>query len=119
VRLLESNLFETVESGYRVILSNPPYVPDARLKELPPEYGHEPQFAFSGGPTGLSLVSRILVESAQYLTADGILVVEVGEAHEAFAAEYPGLPVTWLEFDHGGEGVFVLTRDELTGYLTG
>ena len=119
VKLLESNLFENVDGGYRIILSNPPYVPDGRIAELPLEYGHEPDLAFAGGATGLSLVSKILVESAQYLTADGVLIVEVGEAQEALVAEYPGLPVTWLEFEHGGEGVFVLTRDELTGYLTG
>jgi len=119
VTILESNLFEAVENSYRVIVSNPPYVPEARLAELPPEYVHEPGQALAAGPTGMSLVTEILVQSPQYLVADGILIVEVGEAQDAFTAEYPDLPVTWLEFEHGGDGVFLLTRDELTGYLAG
>ena len=117
VRIIESDLFEEVEDTYRIIVSNPPYVPEARLSELPREYAHEPGLALAGGSAGLSLVADILAQSPQYLVSDGILVVEVGEAQEAFASEYPNLPVTWLEFEHGGDGVFLLTRDELTGYL--
>jgi len=119
VRIVESDLFDAVDGRYRVIVSNPPYVPEARLAELPLEYAHEPGMALTGGPTGLSLVAGILTQAAQYLVADGILVVEVGEAQDAFVTLYPDLPVTWLEFEHGGDGVFLLTRDELTGYLTG
>jgi ribosomal protein L3 glutamine methyltransferase len=119
VRVIESNLFDALENRYQVIISNPPYVPEARIGELPREYGHEPDLALVGGVTGLSLVAEILVQSPRYLVANGILVIEVGEAREAFVSEYPDLPVIWLEFEHGGDGVFVLTRDELTGYLTG
>ncbi len=119
VRVIQSDLFAAVEGPYRVIVSNPPYVPDARLAELPREYAHEPQLALAGGPEGLSLVGEILAQSPRYLVADGVLIMEVGEAHEAFKTQYARLPVTWLEFEHGGDGVFVLTRDELTGYLAG
>ena len=117
VRVIQSDLFAAVEGQYRVIVSNPPYVPESRLAELPREYSHEPELALAGGPTGLSLVGEILVQAPRYLVADGVLIMEVGEAQRAFAIEYARLPVTWLEFEHGGDGVFVLTRDELTGYL--
>jgi ribosomal protein L3 glutamine methyltransferase len=119
VRVSRSDLFEAIEGPYRVILSNPPYVPETRLAELPPEYGHEPNLALAGGPDGLSLVSKILLEAPRYLVADGVLIIEVGEAQEAFTTAYPDLPVTWLEFEYGGDGVFLLTCDELTGYLAG
>ncbi len=119
VRVIQSDLFAGIEYPYRVIVSNPPYVPESRLAELPREYAHEPAQALAGGKNGLSLVARILGESPQYLMADSVLIMEVGEAQEALTTEYPGLPITWLEFEHGGEGVFVLTRDELTGYLAG
>jgi len=119
VRTIQSNLFEALEGRYRLIVSNPPYVPEERLNSLPQEYGHEPVLALTGGPTGLSLVTEILRQAPDFLDADGVLIVEVGEAQGAFEAAYPNLPVTWLAFENGGEGVFVLTRDELTGYLAG
>jgi len=119
VNVIESDLFSAVDGRYRVILSNPPYVPDSRLAELPREYAHEPKLALAGGSTGLNYVARILERAPEFLTADGLLLMEVGEAQAAFAQAYADLPVTWVEFEHGGEGVFVLTRDELTGYLTG
>ena len=117
VRVIESNLFDALEDCYQVIISNPPYVPESRIGELPREYSHEPDLALVGGVRGLSLVAEILVQSSRYLVSNGILVVEVGESREAFVSEYPDLPAIWLEFEHGGDGVFVLTRDELTGYL--
>lgn len=119
VRAIQSNLFEALEAPYRLIVSNPPYVPEQRLNSLPREYGHEPVLALTGGPSGLSLVTEILYQAPSFLDADGVLIVEVGEAQDAFEAAYPDLPVTWLAFENGGEGVFVLTRDELTGYLAG
>jgi ribosomal protein L3 glutamine methyltransferase len=119
VRVIQSDLFAAVEGQYRVIVANPPYVPEARLDELPREYSHEPELALAGGPDGLSLVAEILAQAPRYLAPDGVLIMEVGEAQEAFATEYARLPVTWLEFEQGGHGVFVLTRDELTGYLAG
>ena len=119
VRVIQSDLFAAVEGQYRVIVANPPYVPEARLDELPREYSHEPELALAGGPDGLSLVAEILAQAPRYLAPDGLLIMEVGEAQGAFATEYARLPVTWLEFEHGGHGVFVLTRDELTGYLAG
>ena len=119
VRLVKSDLFPAPGEQYRVILSNPPYVPRARLRELPPEYRHEPALALDGGTSGLDLIDRLLVGAADHLTPGGMLFVEVGEAQEAFMASYRRLPVTWLQFERGGDGIFMLTRDELTGYLTG
>ena len=119
VRLIESDLFSAVQGRYRLMLSNPPYVPHARLGELALEYSHEPVLALEGGLSGLDIVNRILTSAADHLLADGVLIVEIGEAQEVFMALHSELPVTWLEFEHGGEGVFMLTRAELTGYLSG
>jgi ribosomal protein L3 glutamine methyltransferase len=118
VRLLETDLFPEQAAAYRVIVANPPYVPDARLKELPAEYTHEPRLALSGGADGLDTVARIVARAASYLEPDGILVVEVGEAEHAFVERYPGLAVTWLEFERGGSGVLLATREQLTGHST-
>lgn len=114
VRLLEADLFPTGDARYRVIMSNPPYVPTAGVEALPPEYGHEPATALNGGKDGLDVVRRLLAGAGQRLAADGVLIVEVGVAAAALQAAYPRVPWTWIEFERGGEGVFVLTADELS-----
>ena len=117
VRLVRTDLFAGLQGPYRIILANPPYVPAKRIGDLPAEYLHEPRAALDGGSSGLDLVDRILAGAAQCLTPDGLLVVEVGEVERAFSTRYPTLPATWPEFERGGEGVFLLTHDELAGYL--
>jgi ribosomal protein L3 glutamine methyltransferase len=37
----------------------------------------------------------------------------VGRSAEALVEAWPRVPWTWLEFEHGGDGVFLLTADEL------
>jgi len=113
VRLLEADLFPREGQGYRVIMSNPPYVPSAAVAGLPPEYGHEPVQAFDGGSDGLGAVRRLLAGAGERLTDDGVLVVEVGLSAEALESAFPRVPWTWLEFERGGEGVFILSAAEL------
>jgi ribosomal protein L3 glutamine methyltransferase len=113
VTFVAADLFPGDDGPYRVIISNPPYVPLGRLAELPAEYGHEPELGLAGGPDGLGPVRRLLTGARTRLAPDGILVVEVGESDRALEAEYPQLPLTWLEFEHGGTGVFLLTYDDL------
>ena len=117
VRLIRADLFAGSNGPYRIVMANPPYVPSKRLEELPAEYGHEPKTALDGGSSGLDVVDRLLAGARNRLAPDGLLVVEVGEAEQAFRSRYPRLPATWLAFERGGEGVFLLTRDELAGYL--
>jgi ribosomal protein L3 glutamine methyltransferase len=113
VRLHEADLFPGGAQRYRVIISNPPYVPVRELRSLPPEYAREPEVALAGGASGLDAVDRILRGAAGRLTSDGVLVIEVGAGAAAFTAAYPRLPVIWLQFERGGDGVFVLGAAEL------
>lgn len=114
VRIIESDLFASLdEAVYDVIVANPPYVAAAELESLPSEYRHEPRLAFAAGEHGLDLVLRILRDASDFLTDDGVLIVEVGSTAAALEERFPGVALTWLEFEHGGDGVFVLRRDEL------
>ena len=113
VQLIEADLFPAVERRYRVIISNPPYVPTADVRALPVEYQHEPTAALDGGADGLDIVRRILTGAGQRLLPDGVLIVEVGLTWDALQRTYGQVPWTWIEFERGGEGVFVLTADEL------
>jgi ribosomal protein L3 glutamine methyltransferase len=114
VRLLEGDVYVPVTGRrYDLIVSNPPYVSDAEMLELPDEYRHEPALALRAGGDGLDVVRRILAGAAQHLEAEGVLVVEVGDSEERLLRAFPRLPFTWLDFEHGGGGVFVLRRTEL------
>jgi ribosomal protein L3 glutamine methyltransferase len=117
VRLVESDLFGGVGDGcYDVIVSNPPYVGVGELQTLPQEFRHEPALALAAGADGMDIVARILVEAADHLTESGILIVEVGYSQEALVVRYPEVPFLWLDFEHGGEGVFLLERRQLLDY---
>jgi ribosomal protein L3 glutamine methyltransferase len=94
-------------------MSNPPYVPAAALAALPAEYAYEPRVALDGGATGLDVVERIMQGAGRRLERDGVLIVEVGAESEAFSATYPRLEMTSVELTRGGDGVFVITGEEL------
>jgi ribosomal protein L3 glutamine methyltransferase len=116
VRLLQSDHFSALGAAtYDIIVANPPYVGAAELRGLPPEYRHEPRIALAAGRSGLDSVRVILREAAAHLRPRGLLIVEVGNTERAVRRAYPRLPFVWLEFERGGGGVFLLTREQLQG----
>jgi ribosomal protein L3 glutamine methyltransferase len=117
VRLFEADLYPPGAERYRVIVSNPPYVPEAEVAVLPPEYQHEPALGLASGPTGFAAAERILVGAAERLTDDGVLFLEVGAGGEVFAAAHARLPLIALELERGGDGVFVVTAAEIREFL--
>jgi len=111
---IESNLFAGLTGRcYDIIVSNPPYVPEQEVRELQAEFRHEPALGLIAGTDGLDIVTRILNDAAEYLHEDGILVVEVGHSQERLVELFPDVPFLWLEFEYGGEGVFMLESAHL------
>ena len=114
VEAIRADVWDGLPAGqYDLIVSNPPYVDAEDMAELPVEYQHEPALGLAAGDDGLDVVSHILAGAADRLNPGGILVVEVGRSAGHLMDRYPGVPFLWLEFEHGGGGVFLLTADQL------
>lgn len=111
---VESDLFSGLGGRcYDLIVSNPPYVDAEDMAAMPPEYRHEPALALASGTDGLDFTRRLLAEAVDHLNPEGVLIVEVGNSREALERAFPTLSFVWLEFDRGGDGVFMLHRDDL------
>lgn len=108
VHLVQADLTEGLNGRYDLIVSNPPYVDAPAMAAMPAEFEHEPALGLRAGHDGLDCVRRIIQDASKHLRKDGLLVVEVGASRPALENAYPDLPFTWVEFERGGEGVFVL-----------
>ena len=118
LQLFESDLFESIpDKRYDIMVSNPPYVSLQEMAELPAEFQFEPgASALAAGEAGMDIILPMLVQARDYLTDNGILVVEVGYSKPVLEALLPEVPFFWVDFEYGGEGVFVLTADQLEAY---
>lgn len=114
VRLVHADLFSGLRGErYDLILSNPPYVSEAEMAVLPAEYRYEPKLGLYADDEGLAIVRHILQEAANFLTPQGVLMVEVGNREAVLQAQFPNFPFTWLEFEQSEGGVFLLTCEQL------
>jgi ribosomal protein L3 glutamine methyltransferase len=114
VNLIRSDLLSNLtEKEYDLIVSNPPYVTTMAMEELPPEYGHEPQLALAGGDDGLDAVRTILARATEFLSPEGLLVVETGANRDATETTFPRLPFTWLATPSSEDSVFLLRKEDL------
>ena len=116
VSALQSNLFANLANSYDLIDCNPPYVSQQEFEVLPPEYKAEPSLGLVSAHEGLEIPVEILKSASQYLSSNGLLVMEVGYSADHLIERYGNVPFLWLEFSAGGQGVFALSREQLERY---
>jgi ribosomal protein L3 glutamine methyltransferase len=113
ITIVESDLFAKLPARYDLILCNPPYVNDASMAALPPEYRAEPALALAGGADGMDLIRRIVAEAPAHMSDDAVLVLEVGHERAHFERAFPHLAGAWLETSGGDDRVVLIERDAL------
>ncbi len=113
ITLMKSDLLASVRGPYDLILCNPPYVNTRSMLALPAEYRAEPSLALAGGDDGMDVVRSIVRDAPKHLSAQGVLVLEIGNERRHFEQAFPRLEAVWLETSAGDEQVLLLTRDAL------
>ena len=112
--LYESNLFDDIPAQqFDIIVSNPPYVDAEDMAELGKEFKFEPSLGLAAGEDGLVLVDRILLQAVDYLSEQGVLIIEVGNSQQAMMEKFDFLPMTWVDFKFGGAGVSCIRYQDL------
>jgi len=117
IEVIQSDLFAALKGRkYDLIVTNPPYVSEVEMHALAAEFAHEPALGLVSGTDGLDAPLSILSEASQHLTANGVLVLEVGASESTLLALLPDLPGEWAEFARGGSGVVVISARDLAAY---
>lgn len=78
VEFIESDMFESINQKFDIIVSNPPYIESEVIKNLSKEVQNEPHLALDGGEDGLDFYRFLTKKAKDYLNDNGILVVEIG-----------------------------------------
>lgn len=84
VKVLESDLLSAVPERFwgtvDAVVSNPPYIPDALLNDIPSEVReYEPRLALAGGADGLEVFRRLVPQAHNMLREGGFFAVELHE----------------------------------------
>lgn len=110
VTIVQSDLLTKVDAdlSWDLVLCNPPYVDQADMSSLPPEFRAEPTLALAGGDDGLDIMAPFLREVLPRLSAAGVLLGEVGNSAPALLQRFPTTDFIWPDLESGGEGVFVV-----------
>lgn len=78
MRFICSNMFQSIQGKFDIIVSNPPYIQTKIIESLDKEVQNEPHIALNGGEDGLDFY-RIIVDNAyKYLKPNGYLCLEIG-----------------------------------------
>ena len=79
LQLIETSWLGGVSGSFDLIVSNPPYIPQAEISELDPEVAlFDPWAALAGGADGLDAYRALIPAAALQLAPGGWLAFEIG-----------------------------------------
>ncbi len=113
ITLAQGDGLAAAPGRYDLILCNPPYVNRRSMAALPAEYRAEPALALDGGHDGMDFIRPLLRHAHDYLSAHGVLVLEIGHERAHFEAAFPRLPVVWLPTSAGDDQVLLIETKDL------
>ncbi len=116
VSAVQSDLFEELSGPYDLIVTNPPYVSENEYSQLPQEYKKEPKLGLTTSQEGLQIPVKIMLDAQEYLNENGLLFLEVGYTDELLEDTFPAVDFEWIDFENGGHGVCVLSKEQLISY---
>jgi len=104
------------DEKFDLIVSNPPYIESAAIETLMVEVrDHDPRLALDGGPDGLRPYRAIARDAAAHLTADGMVLLEIGTGQGADVAGIfteAGFNSVAVEYDIAGHERMIVARIE-------
>ena len=113
ITLLESDGLARCPGPWDLILCNPPYVNAGSMAVLPAEYRAEPEIALAGGDDGMDFVRTLFRDAPSRMSANAVMVLEIGNEKDHFEHAFPGLDVVWLSTSAGDEQVLLVTAESL------
>ena len=109
VQTVQSDLLDSVEGTFDLIVSNPPYLSESEMASLDDSLRFEPALALYGGEDGLDFYRRIAKAYRTYLKPDGVLLLEIGYTQrEAVEAMFENCECI---MDYGGRPRVILVRN--------
>lgn len=113
VQMKRSDLFEKLTGTFDLIISNLPYIPSGEIPSLSREVRRDPLLALDGGEDGLDIVHRFLQDCPTFLTAQGVIALELGMDQPALVAtklNALGWTNVEVQLDLAGVPRFVLAK---------
>ena len=79
IKFYNSSVDNFFKGKYDLIVSNPPYISNFKIKYLEKDIvGYEPLVSLKGGPDGSSILNKVIKRSSSLIKIGGKLVLEIG-----------------------------------------
>lgn len=118
VELLSANvttpgLLPELDGQVDLVVSNPPYIPEASVLE-PEVARHDPHHALFGGPDGMAVISAVVSLAGRWLRPGGLFAVEHDETTSSLTVDLVSRPELFEDIairkDLAGRPRFVTAR---------